>query len=91
MSEAVATDRQPVGRAEAVLRYVAERLVAEPEAVGVTDVARGRVHRLELRVAPEDTGRVIGRQGRVAHALRVLVRAAASLDGEDASVEICDE
>jgi predicted RNA-binding protein YlqC (UPF0109 family) len=68
-----------------LLEYLAEGLVEEPEQVSVTEAETdsGRVV-LELSVAPEDYGRVIGRGGRTAHALRTVVKAAAT--GEDCHV-----
>lgn len=55
---------------------LAKLLVSRPEAVSVTPVPEGRDTILELRVAPEDVGRVIGRQGRTIRSLRALVAAA---------------
>ena len=84
--------RQPRGggTARSVLEHVARSIVDDPDAVAV-EVAesRGGV-RLSLHVAQGDMGRIIGRRGRVAQALRTLVRAAAARDGQDASVDIVD-
>ena len=78
------------GTARAVLEHVARSIVDEPEAVVIeTGEARG-AQRLSLHVAPGDMGRVIGKRGRVAQAIRTVVRAAAARDGEDASVDIVD-
>ncbi len=78
------------GAARAVLEHVARSIVDEPDAVAV-EVAerRGRVE-LALHVAPGDMGRIIGKRGRVAQALRTVVRAAAASEGTDASVDIVD-
>jgi predicted RNA-binding protein YlqC (UPF0109 family) len=78
------------GAALAVLEHIARSIVDDPEAV-VVDVSseRGGV-RLDLHVAPSDMGRIIGRRGRVAQALRSVVRAAAAKDGTDATVDIVD-
>jgi hypothetical protein len=78
------------GAAQAVLEHIARSIVDEPDAVQV-DVSsqRGGV-RLDLHVASTDMGRIIGRRGRVAQALRAVVRAAAAKDGADATVDIVD-
>ena|SRR5487761_2514920 len=78
------------GAAKAVAEHVARSIVDDPDAV-VVDVAADRAGiRLSLHVAPGDMGRIIGKRGRVAQALRSLVRAAAAKDGTDASVDIVD-
>jgi hypothetical protein len=66
--------------------FLAKGIVRQPEAVRVRVVEDGRL--LELETAQEDRGRVIGRQGRVAKALRALV--AASRSGTDVQLEIVD-
>jgi predicted RNA-binding protein YlqC (UPF0109 family) len=78
------------GSAQAVLEHIARSIVDDPDAVRV-DVSsqRGGV-RLDLHVASSDMGRIIGRRGRVAQALRSVVRAAAAKDGTDAAVDIVD-
>ena len=55
--------------------YVAQSLADHPEAVQVTEGSRGRQRVVRLAVSAEDMGRVIGREGRVANALRVLLKA----------------
>ncbi len=78
------------GSARAVLDHIARSLVDDPDAV-LIDVNEGRNGlRLSLRVAPSDMGRVIGKRGRTAQAIRTVVRAAASHDGTDALVDIVD-
>lgn len=77
-------------RAEAVLEYVAKQLVDHPDDVEVVVDEGDRNTVLELHVHDEDLGKVIGKRGRTAKALRTLVKAAASLDGENISVEIVD-
>jgi len=73
-----------------LLEYVARQLVSRPEAVEVHEVAGERSVVLELRVDDEDLGRVIGRRGRVARALRTLIKAAAAREGRLVHVEIVD-
>ena len=73
-----------------VLEYLARSIVDDPEAVVVeADEGRGRVE-LRLHVAPNDMGRVIGRRGRTAQAIRTVVRAAGARDRVDAQVDIVD-
>lgn len=71
-----------------LLEYLARRLVDNPDQVEVDVVEGDRSVILELRVDPDDMGRVIGRQGRVAQALRTLVKASAARDGRRVTVEI---
>ena len=71
-----------------LIEYIARSLASNPDAVVVTEtVEDGRIV-LRLEVAPEDKGKVIGRQGRVAQAMRVLLRVAAVKDGTHAVLEI---
>ncbi len=71
-----------------LIEYIARSLASNPDAVVVTEeVEQGRVV-LRLEVAPEDKGKVIGRQGRVAQAMRVMLRVAAVKDGTHAVLEI---
>jgi len=71
-----------------LLLYLACQLVAHPDEVTVTEVETAEGVVLELRVAEGDVGRVIGRGGRTARALRTVVRAAAVREGRRANVEI---
>ena len=73
-----------------LLLYIARSLVEHPEQVTVTEVQNGDELTLELRVAPEDMGKVIGRQGRIAKEIRVLIRSVAQRSGKRVSVEIVD-
>ena len=85
-----AANRVEGGTARAVLEHVARSIVDDPEGVAV-DVGETRNGiRLSLRVAQGDMGRIIGRRGRTAQALRTLVRAAAARDGQEASVDVVD-
>lgn len=77
-------------RAADVLEFLARHLVDEPEKVEVVVVEDDDPVTLELIVAQDDIGKVIGRRGRTAKALRTVVRAAAALDGEDVQVDIVD-
>jgi predicted RNA-binding protein YlqC (UPF0109 family) len=71
-----------------LLEFLARELVASPDAVSVTESEGPDGVVLELRVAQDDLGRVIGRGGRTARALRTVVRAASTRDGRRASIEI---
>jgi predicted RNA-binding protein YlqC (UPF0109 family) len=73
-----------------LLAYLARELVDDPEAVRVDQEERDGSLVLVLRVAPDDVGKVIGRQGRIARSLRTLVRASAARDGRRVLVEIAD-
>jgi uncharacterized protein len=75
----------------AVLNYLARSLSNDPDAVVIdTEERRGGL-RLSLHVAPDDMGRVIGRRGRTAQAIRTLVNVAGAKDGVQASVDIVDD
>lgn len=73
-----------------VLEYLASHLVDDPDAVEVTEVAGERSIVFQLKVAPEDMGKVIGKRGRTVRAIRSLVRAAASRQGFSTMVEIVE-
>jgi predicted RNA-binding protein YlqC (UPF0109 family) len=77
--------------ANAVLGHIARSIVDDPEAVEIETIPlrAGKV-RLAVRVAPNDFGRLIGRRGRVAAAVRTLVGAAAVRDGLDVEVEFVE-
>jgi predicted RNA-binding protein YlqC (UPF0109 family) len=80
------------GIPQSVLDYVARNIVDEPDAV-VVEVEEGRRRdsvQLRLHVAPDDMGKIIGRRGRTAQALRAIVRAAGAKEGIDAAVDIVD-
>ena len=73
-----------------LLAYLARELVDDPAAVRVEEEVRDDALVLVLHVAPDDVGKVIGRQGRIARALRTLVRASSARDGRRVLVEIAD-
>jgi uncharacterized protein len=86
-----ADDRVRGDMARNVLEYVAKSIVDEPDSV-VIEVEEGRRGdvRLSLRVSPDDMGKVIGRRGRVAQAIRAVVRAAGAREGLEVGVDIVD-
>ena len=73
-----------------LLLYMAKNLVEDPEAVTVTETTTEDGKVLELRVAPGDMGKVIGRQGRIAKEIRTIVKTVAQRTGEKITVEIVD-
>jgi len=74
-----------------LLLYIARSLVDHPDAVSVTEIQNGEQElTLELRVAPDDMGKVIGRQGRIAKEIRTVVRSYAQRTGVKVSVDIVD-
>ena len=84
-------NRKPAATASTVLEYLVRAVVDDPDGVEV-DVNDDRLDKVQLNVtvAPGDMGRVIGRRGRVANAIRTVVRAAAVRDGVDVDVEFVD-
>lgn len=73
-----------------LLLYMAKNLVDNPDAVSVNEITDEEGKVLELRVAPEDMGKVIGRQGRIAKEIRTIIKTVAQRDGERVTVEIVD-
>jgi len=73
-----------------LVAYVARALVDSPDDVRVNELQGERTTILELRVHPDDLGKVIGKQGRTARALRTVVSAAATKAGMRAMVEIME-
>ena len=74
----------------AVLEYLARSIVDEPDAVVIDVEEGGRALTLRLHVAPGDMGKVIGKRGRVAQAIRTIVRAAGARDEMAVDVDIVD-
>ncbi len=71
-----------------LVELIARSLVDNPDAVEVTEIEGDRSTILELRVAPEDMGKVIGKQGKIAKSIRTLTKATAAKEGKRVSVEI---
>ncbi|GAB4477601.1 MAG: KH domain-containing protein [Anaerolineae bacterium] len=71
-----------------LIEYIAKSLVDDPSQVVVTEIEGSTSVILELRVAPDDMGRVIGRNGRVANAMRTLLRVLAAKQGKRVTLEI---
>ena len=73
-----------------LLTYIAQNLVDQPDAVTVTEIDRDGELVLELRVAPEDMGKVIGKHGRIAKEIRAIMKYAAIRKNIKVSVDIVD-
>ena len=71
-----------------LVKYIAQSLVEKPEAVDVREVPGEDSIVIELRVDPDDMGKVIGKQGRIAKAIRTVVKAASARDAKPVFVEI---
>lgn len=81
-----------VGTAEAVLELIVRSIVDDPDAVEIDVTDKEDALRLDVRVGDGDMGRVIGRRGRMANAIRTVVAAAAAMDGDDeVEVEFIDQ
>ncbi len=73
-----------------LVKFIASAIVDNPDQVEVNEVQGERTVVYELRVAPEDMGKIIGKKGRVIHAVRAVVQAAAAREGKRATVEILE-
>lgn len=73
-----------------LIEFIASSLVDDPTEVEVTQARRGPQMTLKLQVAKEDMGRVIGKSGRVANAMRVLLRVAAAQEGKRVVLDIVE-
>jgi len=71
-----------------LVEYIAKSLVNDPSQVKVTQTRRGNSVTLNLRVDQEDVGRVIGRSGQVANAMRILLRVVSARQGTRVNLEI---
>jgi hypothetical protein len=71
-----------------LIEYIVKALVDKPEEVSITETEGESATIIEVKVADEDAGKVIGREGRIANALRTLAKAAGSKDKKRVTVEI---
>jgi hypothetical protein len=71
-----------------LVEYMARALAHNPDAVKVSEAEQDGVKVIQLEVAPEDKGRIIGKQGRVAQAMRLMLRVAAVKEGTRATLQI---
>ena len=75
---------------KALTEYIAKSLVEHPDEVAVDEVRHGNRVTLELSVAKDDMGRVIGKGGRVANAIRTLLRVAAEREGSQVTLDVVE-
>lgn len=73
---------------QSLIEYLVKALVDEPDQVTITEVSQDEATTYEVRVAPGDLGKVIGKQGRIANALRTVVKSVAMKDKRKVYVEI---
>ena len=74
-----------------LVQYLAKSLVSNPDAVEVKEIERDSASVLELKVAKEDLGRIIGKQGRTAKSIRTILNAAASRTNRKVVLDIVEE
>jgi len=87
----MAGNRVTGGTARAVLGYITRSIASDPDAVVLEADDSGRTVRFRIHVAQGDMGRMIGRRGRVAQAIRTVVRVAGSRDGVETNVDFVDD
>jgi predicted RNA-binding protein YlqC (UPF0109 family) len=75
---------------KALTEFIAKSLVEHPEEVAVEEIKTGNRVRLELSVAKDDMGRIIGKGGRVANSIRTLLRVAAERDGQQVTLDVLE-
>ena len=75
---------------KALTEYIAKSLVEHPDDVAVDEIRHGNRVTLELSVAKDDMGRVIGKGGRVANAIRTLLRVAAEREGNQVTLDVVE-
>ena len=73
-----------------LIESIAKQLVDDPSQVSVSEIEESGRVRIELKVAKEDMGRVIGKGGRVANSIRILLRVAAAREGKRATLDIVE-
>lgn len=73
---------------EELVKYIVTGLVTKPDQVCITRVDNQGGYTIQVQVAPEDMGKIIGRQGRIARAIRTVVKSMSATTGEKVTVEI---
>jgi predicted RNA-binding protein YlqC (UPF0109 family) len=73
-----------------LIEYIAKSLVEHPEEVQVSQSGNGSRVRIELNVSKDDMGRVIGKGGKVANSIRILLRVAAEREGKQATLDVME-
>lgn len=71
-----------------LVEYIVQKIVERPESVSITEEINENIATIKVRVAPEDLGKVIGKEGRTARSIRTLVYAAANKQNQRAILEI---
>ncbi|MGE5618894.1 MAG: KH domain-containing protein [Sphingomonadaceae bacterium] len=71
-----------------LVEFIARSLVDDPDAVRVTEIETDQLTTYEIEVAPDEVGKLIGRQGRIVKAIRSVVRASAARQGKRVAVEV---
>jgi hypothetical protein len=84
------TQAETTGSVKDLVTFIAQNLVDNPSSVSVGEVSSGQTMVLELHVAKTDIGKVIGRQGRTAQALRTIINAASAKDRKRTVLEIIE-
>ena len=74
-----------------LVEYIVKSLVDKPEAVSVKETQGDSITIIEVRTAPEDAGKVIGKEGRIANSIRAIVHAASAKQNKRVTVEIITE
>ena len=75
---------------KALIEYIAKTLVEHPDQVQVRESTSGSRVRVELKVARDDMGRIIGKSGKVANSIRTLLRVAAEREGKQATLDVVE-
>jgi predicted RNA-binding protein YlqC (UPF0109 family) len=75
---------------EEMLRFLVKELVSDPSQIEINSRKEGNVTTLELKVSPDDMGKVIGKQGKIAKSIRTLMKAYGAKIGEKINVDILD-
>ena len=75
---------------EEMLRLLVKELVSDPDQISINKREEGNTTTLELKVAPEDMGKVIGRQGKIAKSIRTLMKAYGAKNNQKINVDILD-
>ncbi|MBR6253717.1 MAG: KH domain-containing protein [Clostridia bacterium] len=75
---------------EEMLKLLVKELVSNPDQISINKREEGNTTTLELKVAPEDMGKVIGRQGKIAKSIRILMKAYGAKNNQKINVDILD-
>jgi predicted RNA-binding protein YlqC (UPF0109 family) len=73
-----------------LVQYIAQSLVSDPAKIEINEIEENGNIRIELKVAKEDMGRIIGKGGRVANSIRVLLRVAAAREGKRVTLDVLE-